>query len=83
MKFLNTVARLDWSGWGRGLLGAFVSGGAGAIGAASGVTAMDPSHDLAGWRLFGVMGIAFLSSGIISLAKYLQTHPVPDAAAEH
>lgn len=78
MSILLAATKLDWSGWARGLVGAFISGGAGAIGASIGVTTLDPSHDIAGTRLLGVIGIAFLTSGIVSLGKYLQQHPVPD-----
>lgn len=80
MQMLTVAGKLDWSGWLKGIVGAFVSGGAGAIGAGVGAVSMDPSHDLAGLRLLGLIGIAFLTSGIISLAKFLQLHPVPDGA---
>jgi hypothetical protein len=68
------VQRLDWSGWLRGIIGAIISGGAGSITAGGAVTFADPSHDIS---IFKVMWITFLGSGIISLAKYLQTQPIP------
>jgi hypothetical protein len=78
MQALTVASRLDWSGWFAGVAGAFISGGAGAIGAGVGATLTDPGHDLVGVKLYELMGIAFVTSGIISMAKFLQTHPVPD-----
>jgi hypothetical protein len=82
MQALSTATSLDWGGWFRGLIGAFVSGGAGAIGGATGATMLDPKvfnlNDGLGITL-KLMGVAFLISGIVSLAKYLQTAPVPNA----
>lgn len=82
MQLLNTATKLDWASWLRGLIGAFVSGGAGAIGGATGATMLDPmTFNLnAGFGVtMKLMGVAFLVSGIVSLAKFLQTSPVPDA----
>jgi len=86
MQILTTASRLDWAGWVRGIIGAFVSGGAGAIGAGTGTIVVDPekfnvSTPQGLHSLLTAMGIAFLVSGIISLAKFLQTHPVPDDAS--
>lgn len=83
---LVTAKKLDWSGWVRGVLGALISGGAGAIGGGFGAVVADPSHDFTPGQggtmhLLTLMGVAFLFSGIFSLAKYLQLHPVPDAEA--
>lgn len=74
MQMLTTATKLDWSGWLRGLIGATISGGAAAI--ASGVAAsqLDKSHDI---NVLALMGYTALISAIISLAKYLQTSPVP------
>jgi len=78
MVILTTATKLGWSEWFRGLIGSFISGGAAAIGATVGVTTFDPSHDIVGIRLLGVAGVSFLGSGIVSLAKFLQQHPLPD-----
>lgn len=78
---LATAAKLDWSAWIRGLVGAAVSGGAGAVGATFGTMALDGkdfnftsglTHTLQ------LMGICFLISGLVSLMKFLQSHPTPD-----
>lgn len=80
MQLLTVASRLDWAGWLRGLVGAFVSGGAAAIGGGTGVSLVDPDHFNVSHpgHLIEVMGIAFLTSAVISLGKYLQTHPIPD-----
>lgn len=84
MQMLVTASRLDWTGWILGIIGALVSGGAGAVGGGFGAVIADPSHDftpgMGGTKhLLVLMGTAFVVSGIISLAKFLQTHPVPEA----
>lgn len=68
-----------------GIVGALISGGAGAVATGFGAIIIDPSHDFTPsmggtTHLLELMGITALVSGIISLAKFLQTHPVPDAA---
>jgi hypothetical protein len=78
MNALVVATKLDWNGWIRGLFGALISGGAGAVGAGFGASILDPGHDLVGGRLLALIGSSFLFSGIVSLAKYLQMHPVPE-----
>lgn len=84
MQMLSVASKLNWSGWLLGILGAVISGGAGAVGASIGTIVVDPAHfNLSGGLLdvLKVAGTAFVISGIISLAKYLQTQPVPPPAA--
>ena len=82
MTLFAVATKLDWADWIRGILGAFISGGAAAIGGGFGSIIADPEHfnvvngGLA--HVLTVMGVAFLFSAIISLAKFLQAHPVPD-----
>jgi hypothetical protein len=81
MQMLTVASRLDWPGWLLGGMGAFISGGAGAISAGFGTMLVDPDHFNLGsgaHHLFEVMGITFLFSAVISLAKYLQMHPTPE-----
>lgn len=84
VAMLVTAHRLDWRGWILGVCSALVSGGAGAVGGGFGAMVADPSHDFTvgtpgGVRhLLTLMLIAFIFSGIISLAKFLQIHPVPE-----
>jgi hypothetical protein len=81
--FLN-VQNLDWSGWILGVVGAAISGGAGAVASGFGTMIVDPQHfNLQNpTELFKVMAVVFGFSAIISLAKYLQTTPVPTALAQ-
>lgn len=81
MQALTVMGRLDWSGWWRGLIGAFVSGGAGAIGGATGGIMLDPAKfnlDVGLGMTFKLMGVAFIISAVVSLAKFLQLHPTPE-----
>jgi hypothetical protein len=75
MQMFTTASRLDWAGWLRGLIGAFVSGGAGSISAGVAGNILDKQHDL---NILALMGWTFLFSGLFSLAKFLQTSPVPE-----
>lgn len=72
---ITVASKLDWGGWVKGLIGAVISGGAGAVGSGISVTVLDKTHDI---NTLEVMGLTFLVSGAVSLAKYLQQHPVPD-----
>jgi|HubBroStandDraft_4_1064222.scaffolds.fasta_scaffold3159919_1 hypothetical protein len=72
---VTNVQRLDWGGWVRGVVGAFISGGAGAVGSGFAAMKLDTNHDL---NVFALMGWTFLFSAVISLAKYLQVTPVPE-----
>lgn len=78
---VSTAKTLDWGGWLLGAWGALISGGAGAISSGFGVGLVDPDHfNLTGGgfhRMLAVMAVTFLFSAIVSLAKFLQTHPVP------
>lgn len=82
INMLSTASSLDLKGWMLGSVGALISGGAGAIGGGFGAMVEDPEHFNVGGgglhHLLVMMGITFLISGIISLAKFLQVHPVPD-----
>lgn len=80
---LKTASSLDWSGWVLGIWGAAVSGGAGAVSAGFGTMVMDPKDfnlgNGGGHHLMELMGICFGFSAFISLMKFLQMHPAPDA----
>jgi hypothetical protein len=81
-EIATTFARLDWIGWAKGLIAAFVGGGASSVSAGFGSMFTDPEHFNLGSshglrHLFTVMGITFLISGVVSLAAYLKQSPVP------
>lgn len=79
---MASAGRLDWDGWLLGIWGAVISGGAGAVASGFGTMIIDPDHFnvfQGGFKhMLSVMGVVFAFSAIISLAKYLQTKPVPD-----
>jgi hypothetical protein len=82
---IATAGRLDVKGWLLGALGATISGGAASITAGISTTvvdASDPDHFiLKGNHILEVMAWTFAISAIFSLAKFLQTHPVPELGA--
>lgn len=82
MNLFKVAGTLDWSGWVRGFIGALVSGGAGAVSSGFGGIILDPQQFNVTQGGFGhlmeLMGITFAFSAVISLAKFLQVHPVPD-----
>ena len=75
MNTVSDIQRMDWMDWLRGVVGAAVSGGAGSIAAGTAASMADPAHDI---NVFRVMWFTFAISAVVSLAKYLAVHPVPD-----
>jgi len=72
--------KLNWSAWAYGLVGGFIGGGAGSIGAAFGVMRVDFDHFNPGsgaHNLMAAMGWTFLFSGIITATAYLAKSPLP------
>lgn len=71
--------RFAWSDWFLGIMRSFISGGAGALTSGAVVGIKDPQDwGLHSGKLFELMGIVFLATGIMHMMIYLQTHPVPD-----
>ena len=67
--------------WVRGLLAAFIGGGASAITSGVTVSMMDPKdYNLAegAAKLYALMGVLFTVNGIMSAAMFLRQRPVPD-----
>ena len=73
--------RMDWSGWGLGLMRSFVSGASGAVTATGTVGFMDPKDwgtgDLKHMAILAT--VTFFGTGIVHMMAFLQTHPTPDA----
>jgi uncharacterized membrane protein HdeD (DUF308 family) len=72
---------LDFSEWLRGLVAAFISGGASAVTGGFTVSALDPrDYNLQEGmpRLLLLMGAMFLVNGILSMMLFLRQKPVPD-----
>lgn len=83
MKMLTVAGGLDWGGWLRGVIGSIISGGAAAAGGSLGTIVVDPMHFNLNGGLADVLkvaGVAFTISALVSLAKFLQTNPIPTDA---
>jgi|ERR1019366_4491371 hypothetical protein len=79
MRLLDVAGNLDIGGWLRGLIGAGVSGGASAITGGIVVSGMDPSqYNFQAGKFWILTGTLFAVNAIVSIAKFLQTHPLPD-----
>ena len=84
---IQTASKLDWDGWLRGIFSALISGGAGAVAAGFGSVILDPNKDFStgphGIRhLFELMAFCFAFSGVISLANFLHTNPIPTVVVQ-
>lgn len=70
---------IDFTDWIRGLVAAFIGGGAAAVSAGFVVSAKDPQHyALGSASFFQVAGSVFLVSGTINAMAFLRTKPIPD-----
>jgi len=70
---------LDFSEWFRGLLAAFISGGSSAVTSGFVVSSMDPAdYNLRNGRIYSLMGAVFVVNGLVGMAMFLRTKPVPD-----
>jgi hypothetical protein len=70
---------LDWSDWLRGVISAFVGGGAGAVTSGVVVSLGDPQQYNMGTQKFYVLvGSVFLMSGMMNLMAFLRNKPMPD-----
>jgi len=74
MQIVKAAATVDITTWIRGVVGAFISGGAASIASGSAASYLDKGHDI---NIPALMGLTFLISGIISLAKFLEITPLP------
>ena len=78
MIMFATAASLDLKGWLRGLLGAGISGGAGAVTAGFVVSGVDSEHfGVYSWHFYQLIATVFCASFIVSVAKFLMTQPLP------
>lgn len=74
MQMLATSKNLTTRRWARGIVGAFISGGAASVASGSAASFMDKQHDL---NIPALMGLTFVISGVISIAKFLENEPLP------
>lgn len=79
MQLPGGLGSLDFSDWFRGLVAAFIGGGAGAVSAGFSVIVQDP-HDYNVYtrKLYTLMLMCFIINGIISAMAFLHQRPVPE-----
>ena len=83
MKLPLGFGTLDLTDWIRGLVSAFVTGGAGAVTSAFSVTAIDPDHfKMGGIKFFEVAGMVFAVTGFLNMMAFLRTKPIPEASQD-
>jgi|SRR5665213_1499675 len=76
---MNFFGQLDFTGWAKGLVAAFIGGGSGAFSAGLSTMAVDPAHfniytaDF--WKV--ILG-TFVISGLVPFFAYLHQKPIPD-----
>src|SRR6185295_3887053 len=81
MAFSILGGDLDFSEWGRGLVAAFIGGGAASMAGGFSMNARDPKDYNLGdglWNMLSLMGTMFLISGLINMALFLRQKPIPD-----
>lgn len=78
MKLPAGFGELDFTDWIRGLASAFISGGAGAVGTAIVAPAITPQLAAGTGKFFILVGSVFFMSGLIGMANFLRTKPIPD-----
>lgn len=79
MKLVNVAGQLDFTAWVRGLLSAGISGGSAAITGGIVVSGMDPDrYNFQAGKFWILTGTLFTVNAVVSIAKFLQTHPIPD-----
>jgi hypothetical protein len=67
MKLPLGFGNIDFTDWARGLLAAFISGGAGGVSAGFVVSSKDPQHYAMGTaNFFEVVGWVFLTTGFLN-----------------
>jgi hypothetical protein len=69
---------LDFRDWFRGLVSAFVSGGASAVTAAFVAPALTKDLAVGTSKFFIMVGSMFVMSGTLSMMNFLRTQPIPE-----
>jgi hypothetical protein len=79
MQLPGGLGNLDWSDWIKGIVAAFVGGGAGAVTSGIVVSLGDPQQYNMGTQKFYVLvGSVFLMSGLMNMMAFLRSKPIPD-----
>lgn len=69
--------QFDFSNWFRGIIAAFVQGGAAAVGSGVAVIVTDPQHGMVSLNLLKIAGTTFIVSGTLGMFSFLAKVPVP------
>lgn len=73
------LGSIDFTDWFRGLVAAFVGGGAGAVSAGFSVIVQDPhDYNIYTRKLYTLMLTCFLINGLLSAMAFLHQRPVPE-----
>jgi hypothetical protein len=79
VKLFAAAGTLDINGWVRGLMSAAISGGASAISSGTLAPALAPEQfNVYDRKLYILICGTFCFSALVSVMKFLQTHPIPD-----
>lgn len=73
------LGNLDWSDWIKGIVAAFISGGAGAVTSGVVVSVGDPQqYNMGTQKFYMLVGSVFLMSGVLNMMAFLRTKSLPD-----
>ena len=73
------LGRIDLGDWVRGVVAAFIGGGAGAVTGAFSVTTIDPDHfKMGGTKFFEVAAMIFAVTGFLNMMAFLHQKPLPE-----
>jgi hypothetical protein len=79
MRLPLGFGNIDFSDWFRGLVAAFVSGGAASVTAGFSVAIKDPEHFPVGsGNFYSVIWQTFIMAGVLGAMAFLRTKPIPD-----
>lgn len=73
------LGELDFSDWVRGILAAFIGGGASAVTSGMVVSLSDPKdYAIGSAKFFSLVGAVFVMSGFMNAMAFLRTKPLPE-----
>lgn len=78
MKLPMGFGDLDLTDWMRGLISAFVSGGATSVSTSLVGSALTKDLAIGTGKFFVLVGTTFVVSGTLSMMNFLRTKPIPD-----
>src|SRR5882724_9954822 len=79
----GNMGTIDWTGWTRGLVAAFIGGGAGAVQVGFSTMVVDPKDFNAyTGKIYLVMLVSFVFSGLMAMMTFLHNQPIPALVAK-